>query len=459
MAEVIGAVGNNPAERDRLRVPPHNLEAEESLLGAMLLSRDAIGDAIEVTAAEEFYRPAHREIFNGIRGLFSAGDPVDAVTVAEALARSDGLEAVGGLDGLLSLVMNTPATSNAYVYARIVHENYMLRSLITAAGEITDLAYSRPADVSKALDWAEAHLYRVASDRGTAQAVVVGDLLDQTLDRLEELYGSGGGPTGTPTGYVDLDTVLSGLQPSSLYVVGARPSMGKTAFALGMVANAAIRHQLPVLLFSLEMGHMELTQRLLSAEAQVDTANMRDGRLDESQWRRINAGLGRLASAPIWIDDNPAVTVTQIRARARRLRSQTGNLSMVVVDYLQLMTGRDRAENRQVEVSEISRGLKILARELNCPVVALSQLSRGLETRADKRPMLADLRESGAIEQDADVVMFIYRDEIYNPHNPDVAGLAEISVAKHRNGPTATVTLGFVPRYTSFRNLARRDPD
>ena len=447
--------------RDSMRVPPHNLEAEESLLGAMLLSRDAVGDAIEATGAEEFYRPAHQQAFDAARRLFAAGDPVDAVTVAEELARADGaaLEAVGGLDGLMSLAAATPATSNAAVYARIVHENFMLRRLIGATAEIAEVAYGRPTDVAKALDWAEAEIYRVAQDRGSDQAVMVGDLLDATLDRLEELYGSDGGPTGTPTGYIELDKLTSGLQPSSLYVVGARPSMGKTAFALGMVANAGVRHSLPVLLFSLEMGHMELTQRLLSSEARVDSVNMRDGRLGDDDWRRINSALGKLASAPIWIDDSPNVTITQIRARARRLRSKVGALAMVVVDYLQLMTGRSSAENRQVEVSEISRGLKILARELECPVVALSQLSRALEVRADKRPMLADLRESGAIEQDADVVMFIYRDEVYNPSNTDTAGLAEISVAKHRNGPTGLVQLGFVPRFASFQNLSRQNPD
>ena len=439
-----------------MRVPPHNLVAEESLLGAMLLSRDAIADVLEIVTAEHFYRPAHARVFEAVHSLYSAGDPADAVTVAESLERNDTLEAIGGLDGLLSLQMNTPATSNAASYARIVRENHTLRRLIEVAGEIAELGYGRPDDVTKAVDWAENLMYQVAQGQVGDNTVQLSELLDGTLDRLEELYERGGTITGTATGYKDLDKLLSGLQASSLYVVGGRPSMGKTSFALGMAAHAAIRGQRPVLVFSLEMGHMELTQRLLCSEARVDSTKMRDGRLDDDDWNGINAAIGRLAEAPIWIDDNPNVTVMEIRARARRLKSQVGDLAMVVVDYLQLMTGRQSADNRQVEVAEISRGLKILARELECPVVALSQLSRNLEMRQQKRPILADLRESGAIEQDADVVMFIYRDEVYNPDNTDTAGTAEVIVAKNRNGPTATTTLAFLSRFTTFANFAAR---
>ena len=450
--------GGAAAVQDRrdLRVPPHNLVAEESLLGAMLLSRDAIADVLEIVTAEHFYRPAHARVFEAVHSLYSAGDPADAVTVAESLERNDTLEAIGGLDGLLSLQMNTPATSNAASYARIVRENHTLRRLIEVAGEIAELGYGRPDDVTKAVDWAENLMYQVAQGQVGDNTVQLSELLDGTLDRLEELYERGGTITGTATGYKDLDKLLSGLQPSSLYVVGGRPSMGKTSFALGMAAHAAIRGHRPVLVFSLEMGHMELTQRLLCSEARVDSTKMRDGRLDDDDWNGINAAIGRLAEAPIWIDDNPNVTVMEIRARARRLKSQVGDLAMVVVDYLQLMTGRQSADNRQVEVAEISRGLKILARELECPVVALSQLSRNLEMRQQKRPILADLRESGAIEQDADVVMFIYRDEVYNPDNTDTAGTAEVIVAKNRNGPTATTTLAFLSRFTTFANFAAR---
>ena len=438
------------------RVPPHSLEAEESLLGAMLLSRDAIADAVEHTETVHFYRPANAHVFDAISGLYASGDPADPVTVATELERMGVLEMVGGLDGLISLQVNTPATSNAGKYAQIVAERYLLRRLIETANEIADLGYSRPEDVLRAVDEAENMMFQVAQGRVADTMGKIHDLLGETLDRLEQLYEAGEGITGTPTGFIDLDELLSGLQPSALIIVGARPAMGKTAFALNIAAHAAVREQKPTLIFSLEMGHLELTQRMLCSEANVDAKNMRDGKLNDDDWNRISNGIGRLADAPMWIDDNPNLTIMEIRAKARRLKSQAGGLGLIVVDYLQLMSGRAGAENRQVEVSEISRGLKILARELECPVIGLSQLSRTLEMRQDKRPMLADLRESGAIEQDADVVMFLYRDEVYNPGG-ESEGMAEVIVAKHRSGPTGTINLGFVPRFTSFRNLTRRD--
>ena len=438
------------------RVPPHNLEAEESLLGAMLLSRDAIADAVEVVYTEHFYRPAHAHVYDAISTLYAAGDPVDPVTVGEELDRAGVLETIGGLDGLINLQLNTPATSNAAKYATIISERHTLRRLIETAGEIAEIGYSRPDDVTKAVDEAENRMFQVAQGRVADTMGEIRELLDATLDRLEQLYENGDAITGTPTGFLDLDDLLSGLQPNALIIVGARPAMGKTSFALNMAAHAAVRENKPVLVFSLEMGHLELSQRLLCSEANVDAKKMRDGKLKEEDWTRISNGIGRLAEAPMWIDDNPNLTIMEIRAKARRLKSRVGDLGMIVVDYLQLMTGRSSAESRQVEVAEISRGLKILARELQCPVVGLSQLSRNLEMRQDKRPMLADLRESGSIEQDADVVMFIYRDEIYNPGS-ESEGMAEIIVAKHRNGPTGTVHLGFVPRFTSFKNLSRRD--
>ena len=437
------------------RVPPHNLEAEESLLGAMLLSRDAIADAVEVVHTEHFYRPAHAHVYDAISALYAAGDPVDPVTVAEELDRAGVVETIGGLDGLINLQLNTPATSNASKYATIISERYTLRRLIETAGEIAEIGYSRPDDVTKAVDEAENRMFQVAQGRVADTMGEIRELLDATLDRLEQLYEAGDAITGTPTGFLDLDDLLSGLQPNALVIIGARPAMGKTSFALNMAAHAAVRENKPVLVFSLEMGHLELSQRLLCSEANVDAKKMRDGKLKEEDWTRISNGIGRLAEAPMWIDDNPNLTIMEIRAKARRLKSRVGDLGMIVVDYLQLMTGRSTAESRQVEVAEISRGLKILARELQCPVVGLSQLSRNLEMRQDKRPMLADLRESGSIEQDADVVMFIYRDEVYNPGS-ESEGMAEIIVAKHRNGPTGTVHLGFVPRFTSFKNLSRR---
>jgi replicative DNA helicase len=311
-----------------------------------------------------------------------------------------------------------------------------------------------PDDVTKALDRAESLVYEVNERRVTDTTKKLAEMLSENLDRLEALVEKGDTITGTPTGYLDLDDLLSGLQPNALVVVGARPAMGKTSFALGMVGHAALTARKPVLFFSLEMSNLELSQRLLCAEAKVDSTKMRNGNLQPDDWKKISNAMGRLGEAPIWIDDNPNLTIMEIRAKARRLKSQVGDLGMIVIDYLQLMTGRSSAENRQVEVSELSRGLKILARELETPVVALSQLSRGLEMRADKRPMLADLRESGSIEQDSDVVMFIFREEIYDP-KPENAGQAEIIVAKHRSGPTGVVSLAFLPQYTLFANMAR----
>jgi replicative DNA helicase len=322
------------------------------------------------------------------------------------------------------------------------------------AGEIAEMSYGLPDDVTKTVDQAEAMVFEVAQRRTTDTMAPLSDLLHDNLDHLEEVVNRGQRITGLPTGFYDLDELLSGLQPNALYVVGARPSMGKTALALSMASNAAIETGRPVLVFSLEMGQLELTQRLLCAEARVNSRNVRTGQLTEADWGKIAHATGRLADAPIWIDDNPNVTIMEIRSKARRLRSRLGDLGLIVVDYLQLMTGRSNAENRQVEVSEISRGLKILARELQTPVVALSQLSRQLEMRADKRPMLADLRESGSIEQDADVVMFIYRDEVYNMESTE-RGTAEILVSKHRNGPTGMVRLAFLDHYTKFANMAR----
>jgi replicative DNA helicase len=424
----------------------------------MLLSRDAIGPAVETLNGDQFYVPAHGYIFDAIASLYGAGEPADPVTVAEELTRANLLEQVGGPQRLLELQMATPAASNAARYATIVEEHALLRRLIGVAGDIVELGYSHPEDVVKTVDEAEAMMFQIAERRVIDSTKPIRELLDANLDRLEELYEKGDAITGLPTGYLDFDELLSGLQPSNLVIVGARPSMGKTAFGLGMAANAALEAQRPVLFFSLEMGHLELTQRMLCSDARVDSQRMRNGNLAEDDWPKITRAVGKLGEAPIWIDDNPNLTVMEIRAKARRLKSRLGDLGLIVVDYLQLMSGRGTAENRQVEVSEMSRGLKILARELDTPIVALSQLSRALESRTDKRPMLADLRESGSIEQDADVVAFIYRDEVYNPESPDI-GSAEVIVAKHRNGPTGTVRLAWLSNYTRFANMSRhQDP-
>ena len=389
-----GASGPRPSGG---RVPPHNLSAEESLLGAMLLSRSAIDIASESLNATDFYKPAHGHVYEAITALSAQGEPVDPVTVADALRRADLLDAIGGPGTLLTLQAATPATSSAARYAKIIEELSLLRRLIGVAGEISEIGYSLPDDVTKAIDEAESRMFQVAQHRQADTMSLLHDMLDQTLDSLEALVERGDAITGTPTGYDEFDEITAGLQPNALIVVGARPGMGKTSFALGMAAHAALEAAKPVLFFSLEMSRLELTQRLLCSEARVDSKKIRNGRLTDDDWRRISHAIGRLGEGQLWIDDNPNVTVMEIRSKARRLQSKVGQLGMIVVDYIQLMSGRGGAENRQVEVAEISRGLKILARELECPVVALAQLNRGLEQRADKRPMLSDLRESGCL--------------------------------------------------------------
>jgi replicative DNA helicase len=436
------------------RVPPHNLQAEESLLGAMLLSRDAIASAVELCGPDDFYKPAHGHVYEAVCSLYGQGEPADPVTVADELRRANLLDAIGGPATLISLQANTPATANAGRYARIVEEHALLRRLIGVANEIAELGYAVPEDVEAVVDRAESLVFSVAERRVADTLKPLHALLLESLDRLEALYDRGQSITGVPTGYIDLDERLSGLQPSNLIIVGARPAMGKTSFALGIAAHAAMEAHVPVLVFSLEMSHAEITSRLLCAEARVDATRVRNGRLLDTDWPKISHAISRLGEAPIYIDDNPNLTVMEIRAKARRLKSRLGALGCIVVDYLQLMSGRHNAENRQVEVSEISRGLKILARELEVPVIALSQLSRNLEARADKRPVLADLRESGSLEQDADVVMFLYRDEVYNSDSPD-RGTAEVIVSKHRNGPTGKTQLAFLDHYTRFANMAR----
>jgi replicative DNA helicase len=434
------------------RIPPQNLEAEQALLGAMMLSADALAVAVEKVTTDDFYRPAHAHIFEAITALYATGEPVDHVTVAEMLRRAGVLEAIGGEAVLVTIKANTPAASSAGRYATIVQELALLRRLIGVSGEIAEMCFGLPDDVASALDRAESLVFDVAQRRSTDTVKPLKTLLQQSLERIEALHARGDAITGVPTGYIDLDMILSGLQPSNLVIVGARPSMGKTAFALGAAAHAAL-HGVPTLLFSLEMSFLEIAQRLICAEARVDASRIRNGKLLDTDWPKLSTTIGRLESAQLFIDDSPGTTVMDIRAKARRLRSRE-QLGLVIVDYMQLMSGRTRAENRQVEVAEISRGLKLLARELDVPVIALSQLSRNLEARQDKRPMLADLRESGSLEQDADVVMFLYRDEIYNPDSAD-RGTAEVIIAKHRNGPTDKVRLAFVNNYARFGNLGR----
>ena len=439
------------------RVPPHNLEAEESLLGAMLLSRDAISVATETRVeTSDFYKPAHSHIYDAILALYALGEPVDPVTVAEELRRVDLIDALGGRATLLRLQAQTPASANAVHYAKIVNELALLRRLIAVAGDIAEMGYTDTGEVIETLDRAESLVFEVAQHRVTDSMTNVHDALQMTLDQLESLFGTDGEITGARTGYTELDNMLLGLQPSNLIVVAARPGAGKTAFALGAAASVAMTARRPVMFFSMEMGVLELTKRLLAAEARVDLRRLQTGNIPTDDWTRLSHGVGRLGEAPLFIDDNPHCTVMEMRAKARRVKARNGDLGLIVVDYLQLMTPSTsrRSENRQVEVAEISRGLKILARELDCPVMALSQLNRQLEYRQDKRPMLADLRESGSLEQDADVVMFLYRDDMYNPNSED-RGMAEVIVSKHRNGPTGVTKLSFASNFTRFADMAK----
>ena len=384
------------------RVPPHNLEAEESLLGAMMLSKDAIAAALEAqVGSEDFYKPAHGHLFEAIQSLYTAAQPVDPVTVSEELRRADLLDAVGGKGAILRIQAGTPSAANAAHYARIVEEHALLRRLIGVAGEISEMGYEMPDDVTVTLDRAETLVFDVAQRRISTTLTPLYEAIQESLDQLERLFESDGTEiTGVPTGFYDLDDMLLGLQPSALIVVAARPGQGKTSFALGMSSHVALETRRPVLFFSMEMGYLELTQRILGSEAGVNARLLRTGKIRESDWTKVSHAVGRLAEAPLYIDDNPHLTVMDMRARTRRLKALHGDLGLVVVDYLQLMSSTRRAENRQVEVSELSRGLKILARDLETPVVALSQLNRSLEYRQDKRPMLADLRESGCLTAD-----------------------------------------------------------
>jgi replicative DNA helicase len=443
--------------QQRGRVPPHNLEAEESLLGAMLLSRDAISAATEARVEpSDFYKQAHSHVYEAIMALYGAGEPADPVTVADELRRSDLLDAMGGRTALLRLQGETPASANAGHYAKIVGELALLRKLIGVAGNIAEMGYDASEDVTETLDRAESLVFEVAERRVSDSMIEIRVALNATLDHLEARYGDPSDMVGSPTGFPDLDRLLFGLQASTLVVLAARPGMGKTSLALALARHVARDARRPVLFFSMEMGTLELTKRLLAMEGRVDASKLWTANLNQGDWDSLSRAVGRLAETPLYIDDNPHCTVMEMRAKARRMKARYGDLGLVLVDYVQLMTPSTtrRMENRQVEVAEISRGLKILARELDCPVVALSQLNRQVEYRQDKRPMLADLRESGGLEQDADVVMFIYRDEIYDPESDD-RGKAEIIVAKHRNGPTGRVELAFHPSRASFETMAR----
>jgi replicative DNA helicase len=436
------------------RVPPHNIEAEESVLGSMLLSRDAIAEVLELLHEDDFYRPAHRTVFRSVLDLYSHGQAVDPVTAAEELRRSGELADVGGAPFLHTLVSSVPTAANAGYYARIIKEAGILRRLIDTGTRIVQLGYETPQDTERAVDLAESWVYQVAQGRVTEDYQSLREVLTSTLEAIELLHNDSREITGVPTGFPELDRLTSGLQPSNLIIVAARPAVGKSTLGLDVARHASVRSSVPTVVFALEMSKTELVQRLMCAECSVDMQRLRTGRMEDTDWTRLTRSLGKLADAPLFIDDSAALTMMELRAKCRRLKQRHG-LGLVVVDYLQLMQASKRVESRQQEVSEISRALKLLAKELAVPVIAISQLSRQTESRSDKKPMLSDLRESGALEQDADMVMFIYREDLYDPESPR-KGEADLIVAKHRNGPTDSVTVTFQGQYSRFAPMAAR---
>lgn len=435
------------------RVPPQSLEAEQSVLGAMLLDKEAIASATEMLKPEDFYRQAHGEIFHAIVQIYNRAEPVDLITLSEQLKNTDILEQVGGVVYIAELANSVPASSSVRYYAKIVEEKSLMRKLIRASSNILDKSYEGTEEIAELIEMAEKNIFDISQGRTSDGFIPIKHLLVDVFDNIEKSFLNKNQITGIPTGFSDIDSKTSGLQKSDFVLVAARPSMGKTAFALNVAQHAAVKEKIPVAIFSLEMSKDQLIHRMLCSEAHIDSQRLRTGDLQESDWDKLAKGMAVLSEAPIFIDDTPGISVMEMRGRCRRLKLEHG-LGLIMIDYLQLMSGNTRSESRQQEISEISRSLKALAREMDCPVVALSQLSRAPEARADHRPILSDLRESGAIEQDADVVMFLYRDEYYNPDTEE-KNIGEVSIAKQRNGPTGVIKLVWLGQYTRFVNLER----
>lgn len=437
------------------RLPPQNLEAEQSVLGAILLDNTAMAKAMEVLTDQEFYRTAHRKIYQAMLELSDRGEVIDQITLTECLKGRSELDAVGGSAYVAELVQVVPTAANIRYHSKIVRDKALLRGLIETSTEVITRGYDGTAAVDELLDFAERSVFGLAQGKLDRSFTQVNQIIKESLDVVDKLSKRKERVTGVPTGYIDLDDLTAGLQPSDLIIVAGRPSMGKTSLALGMAQHAALHAGTVVGIFSLEMSKPQLVLRMLSSEARVDSHSLRTGRLQKEDWWRLAEAAGKLEQAPIFIDDSGAVTVQQMRGKARRLKAERG-LDLLIVDYLQLMQGKSDSESRQQEISDISRSLKSLAKELNVPVIALSQLSRAVEARKPPVPMLADLRESGAIEQDADVVMFIYREEVYEPAT-ERKGIADILVSKHRNGPIGKRELFFHDRFAKFENLETRE--
>jgi replicative DNA helicase len=441
-----------------IKLPPHSLEAEQSLIGGIMLDNQAWERVADLASEADFYRDDHRRIYRHIAKLIDLGKPADVVTVFESLEKSGEAEQAGGLSYLAEIANNTPSAANIRRYAEIVRERAILRKLVAVGDEIAASALSPTGkDAKMLLDEAEAKVFEIAEAgaRHSTGFVSIQPILKQVVDRVQELYDRDNPSevTGVPTGFIDLDEKTSGLQPSDMIIVAGRPAMGKTTFALNLAEHIAVEQRLPVAIFSMEMPGTQLATRFISSVGRIDMQKIRSGRLTDDDWQRLTVAMGKLYDAPLFIDETPGLNPIDLRARARRLARQCGKLGLIVIDYLQLMSGTKESDNRASELSEISRSVKSLAKELHVPIVALSQLNRSLEQRPNKRPVMSDLRESGAIEQDADIIMFIYRDEVYNPDSPD-KGTAELIIGKHRNGPTGMVRMTFIGENTRFENYA-----
>ena len=440
------------------KIPPHDIEAEQAVLGSMLTDKDAVIAAMEILKPDSFYREDDKAIYEAMQNLYSRAEPIDLITLKNELETMSKLEQVGGLEYLANLPEKAPTSANVQKYISIVDEKSMLRSLIKTANELVDLGYSQTEDVEDIMDHAEKKIFDIMQKKSQKGYSPIKDVLVESFTKLEELYNRKQHITGVPTGFTDLDYRTAGLHGSELILIAARPAMGKTAFALNLASNAAIRGKTGVAIFSLEMSKDQLVNRMLCSEAMVDSNKMRTGKLEEDDWAKLAQAIGPLSESNVFIDDTPGITVMEIRTKCRKLKLEK-NIGLVIIDYLQLITGNSKkGGSREQEISEISRSLKILAKELNVPVIALSQLSRAVEQRPDHRPMLSDLRESGAIEQDADIVMFLYRDDVYNKES-EKKDIAEVIIAKQRGGQTGTVDLLWMGSYTKFVNLETRYDD